>query len=147
MLLVITYGYCRLCGLNWYLEQVKVQQEALKKNEEEEHHKKTDGDKPPSESSPKQTSPDEDTLEIWEFAKIAYSAYGCILPWAAYVCYHHSDLRVSLRWATTTLMVFKLFSTLHDETDKTKLAKMYSVVLLYFPTYGGYAVYKTSFST
>jgi len=47
--------------------------------------------------------------QVWELAMIAYSGYGVLLPWAAYVCYHDPSLRPSFSWAMTALMCTKFF--------------------------------------
>ena len=107
--------------MEWFLEQHSLQNDTARL-------KKTDG----------KIENKEQLDVIWDFAMIAYSAYGCLLPRAAYVCFYNPHLRPSLSWAMTTLMLFK-FATVEDKK------KMYSLVFTYFPTYGGYAIYKTFF--
>eukprot|EP00584_Thalassiosira_punctigera_P013930 CAMPEP_0172555514 /NCGR_PEP_ID=MMETSP1067-20121228/58458_1 /TAXON_ID=265564 ORGANISM="Thalassiosira punctigera, Strain Tpunct2005C2" /NCGR_SAMPLE_ID=MMETSP1067 /ASSEMBLY_ACC=CAM_ASM_000444 /LENGTH=107 /DNA_ID=CAMNT_0013344037 /DNA_START=139 /DNA_END=459 /DNA_ORIENTATION=- len=78
---------------------------------------------------------------VWDLAMVAYSAYGCLLPWAAYICYVDSSHRTSCAWAMTTLMFMKMASkNAWDWTDGQQKSKIISILVFYLPTYGGYAV-------
>ena len=128
LLLATTYSCCRFGGLEWYLRTVNQQKK----------DKKKDGDKNivADKSNP--------IHSIWDLAMIAYSAYGCLLPWAAYVCYDDPSHRTSLCWAMTTLMLFKLASTgAWNWEDAEAKSKIITIFTFYLPTYGGYAVYNT----
>ena len=129
LLLATTYSCCRFGGLEWYLRTV---------NQQKKDKKKDDGDKNivADKSNP--------IHSIWDLAMIAYSAYGCLLPWAAYVCYDDPSHRTSLCWAMTTLMLFKLGSTgAWNWEDAEAKSKIITIFTFYLPTYGGYAVYNT----
>ncbi len=77
---------------------------------------------------------------------IAYSAYGCLLLWATYVCYNDSSLRTSFCWAMTSLMLAKLCNTTAQQwTDGDTSTKMLTILVFYLPCYGGYGVYKAFF--
>mmetsp|Transcript_34022 Transcript_34022/g.71625 ORF Transcript_34022/g.71625 Transcript_34022/m.71625 type:complete len:80 (+) Transcript_34022:302-541(+) len=77
---------------------------------------------------------------------IAYSAYGCLLPWAAYVCYYDASHRTSCAWAMTMLMFHKMMSKgAWNWEDAGQKSKIMTVIVFYLPTYGGYAVYNTFF--
>jgi len=102
LLLVFTYGYCRVSGVEWFLAQVE-------KESEDAHHKKTDGDRPQGTAIKVEPKSKKQLEQVWELAMIAYSGYGVLLPWAAYVCYHDPSLRPSFSWAMTALMCTKFF--------------------------------------
>lgn len=142
MLLATTYSLCRFSGLGWFLKTMK------------EHS--TDAD----EGTPLKKNDDEDAdiqklvndkshpiNEVWGLAMIAYSAYGCLLPWATYVAYTNPDLRPSLSWAMTALMLFKLTETNVQKwnNEAQEKSKVLAIIFFYLPTYGGYAVYKSFF--
>ena len=137
MLLVGTYSAFKLSGLKWYLDEMKKHSEQKKSdNDDEVIAKLVDNNSHPIHS-------------VWELAMIAYSAYGCLLPWATYVCYNHPSLRVSLSWAMTMLMTAKLtspntwkFTNVNGQKGKTM-----TIIFFYIPTYGGYAAYKSFFSS
>ena len=124
LLLGTTYACCRFSGLEWYLKTTKKKDDAdMTKSIQDEEH--------PIHS-------------VWDLAMTAYSAYGCLLPWAAYVCYVDPSHRTSCAWAMTTLMVAKLLSeNIWDWNDGQQ--KVLSIFVFYLPTYGGYAVYNTFF--
>lgn len=131
LLLATTYSCFRFYGLEWYLKTINQHSSALKKNDDEAKSIK-------DESSP--------IHSVWDLALVAYSAYGCLLPWAAYVCYIDPSHRTSLAWAMTLLMIMKLCSKeAWDWTDGEQKSKIISIFVLYLPTYGGYAVYNTFF--
>mmetsp|Transcript_17797 Transcript_17797/g.42846 ORF Transcript_17797/g.42846 Transcript_17797/m.42846 type:complete len:162 (+) Transcript_17797:136-621(+) len=131
LLMVTTYSYCRLSGLEWYLKTIN--EHAPKKNDDDTAAaKKAIDDK----SNP--------IHDVWELAMIAYSAYGCVLPWAAYVCYHDMSHRTSLAWAMTALMSAKLASPAAWKwTHDGQKSKILTIIFFYLPTYGGYAIYNT----
>lgn len=137
MLLVGTYSAFKLSGLKWYLEEMKKHSEQKKNDDDDEVIAKlVDNNSHPIHS-------------VWELAMIAYSAYGCLLPWATYVCYNHPSLRVSLSWAMTILMTAKLASpnTWKWTNVNGQKGKTMTIIFFYIPTYGGYAAYKSFFSS
>ena len=136
LLLVFIYGYCRFSGVEWFLAQ------QLEQDSEDAHHKKTDGDRPQNTAIKVEPKSKKQLDQVWELAMIAYSGYGVLLPWAAYVCYHDPSLRPSFSWAMTALMFAKYFSLPPDGGVK---GKRLTLLFMYFPTYGGYAIYKTFF--
>jgi hypothetical protein len=119
-LLVITYGYCRWYGVEWYLKQTES------KNEDNGPLSKRD-------------------KNLWDFAMMAYSAYGVLLPLCFYWCYNFPEFRTSFCWAMTFLMVSKILHIQKTEGDALK--STFSLYFFYIPTYGGYALYKTFFSS
>jgi len=130
LLLATTISCCKLSGMEWYLKTINEHSSAPKKNDDNVAKSIND------DSSP--------IHSVWELAMIAYSAYGCLLPWAAYVCYTDPSHRVSCAWAMTTLMLSKMTSkAAWNWEDAAGKSKMLSLIVFYLPTYGGYAVYNT----
>jgi hypothetical protein len=72
-----------------------------------------------------------------------------LLPWATYVAYKDPSLRVSLSWAMTTLMAAKLASpgAWKWTNANGQKGKILTIIFFYLPTYGGYATYKSFFSS
>ena len=141
MLLVFTYGYCRLEGCEWFLKETMKHQ---KQQTPEDDHKKNDGDNKDKEkklATVEETTPEQKKIQslLWETFMISYSAYGALLCWATYIAVTQPELRPSLSWAMTGLMAMKLVTTAKVEIDE----KFYSLIFFYIPTYGGYAMYKT----
>lgn len=135
LLLVTTYSYCRFSGLEWYLKTISEHSSAPKKNDDDDNAtEKAIAD----ESNP--------IHSVWDLAMIAYSAYGCLLPWAAYVCYTDPSHRTSCAWAMTMLMLSKMTSKgAWNWEDGEQKSKLISIITFYLPTYGGYAVYNSFF--
>lgn len=130
MLLAITYSYCRFSGLEWYLNTTMPKG---KKNDDEAIIKSIKDKSNPIHS-------------VWDLAMIAYSAYGCLLPWAAYISYVDPTHRTSCAWAMTSLMAMKLLSEgAWNWKDGEQRSKIITIVVFYLPTYGGYAIYNTFF--
>ena len=92
-------------------------------------------------STGEETTPEQKKIQalLWETFMISYSAYGALLCWATYIAVTQPDLRPSLSWAMTGLMVMKLVTTAKIEIDE----KIYSLIFFYIPAYGGYSMYKT----
>eukprot|EP00985_Skeletonema_marinoi_P016381 scaffold8789_cov186-Skeletonema_marinoi.AAC.7 len=136
MLLVGTYSACKLSGLGWYLDEMKKHSE-----------KKNDDDDEVIDNLVKDES--HPIHSVWDLAMTAYSAYGCLLPWATYVAYKDPSLRVSLSWAMTTLMASKLASpgAWKWTNANGQKGKILTIIFFYLPTYGGYATYKSFFSS
>ena len=133
LLLATTYSYCRFSGLEWYLKSINQHAPASKKRDDGDIAKAIKDESHPIHS-------------VWDLALIAYSAYGCLLPWAAYVCYTDPSHRTSCAWAMTTLMAMKLMSKeAWNWADAEQKSKIVSILVFYLPTYGGYAVYNTFF--
>ncbi|KAL7501235.1 hypothetical protein ACHAWT_011167 [Skeletonema menzelii] len=137
MLLVGTYSACKLSGLGWYLDEMQKHTSA-KKNDDDD---KAIASVVKDESHP--------IHSVWDLAMTAYSAYGCLLPWATYVAYMDPTLRVSLSWAMTTLMAAKLASpnAWKWTNENGEKGKVLTIIFFYIPTYGGYAAYKSFFSS
>eukprot|EP00640_Fibrocapsa_japonica_P007769 CAMPEP_0113943398 /NCGR_PEP_ID=MMETSP1339-20121228/23230_1 /TAXON_ID=94617 /ORGANISM="Fibrocapsa japonica" /LENGTH=154 /DNA_ID=CAMNT_0000948255 /DNA_START=304 /DNA_END=768 /DNA_ORIENTATION=- /assembly_acc=CAM_ASM_000762 len=132
LLLVTTYSCCRFYGLKWYLKTINQHSSDPKKNDDVDGATDQIADK----SNP--------IHSVWDLAMIAYSAYGCLLPWAAYVCYIDPSHRTSCAWAMTALMLHKLMSEgAWNWTDEEQRSKIITLIVFYLPTYGGYAVYNT----
>ena len=131
LLLATTYSCCRFQGLEWYLKTISEQAAASKKNDDE---------------ATTNFSASNPIHSVWDLAMIAYSSYGCLLPWAAYVCYIDPSHRTSCAWAMTNLMMFKLMSVeawKWTNKDSETKSKVLSIIFFYLPTYGGYAIYNT----
>ena len=132
LLLGTTYTCCRFSGMEWYLKTMN----------QHSSNKKQDDD---ADITKLIQSEDHPIHPVWDLVS-AYSAYGCLLPWAAYVCYFDPSHRTSCAWAMTTLMLAKLASrNAWDWTDGQTKSKVVSILVFYLPTYGGYAVYNTLF--
>ena len=164
MLLVGTYSACKVSGLGWFLNEMKKHSEKKNDDGDEEIDKLVKTESHPIHS-------------VWDLAMTAYSAYGCVslkffhffhtynflfpmsyissslslqlLPWATYVSCNDPSLRVSLSWAMTTLMVAKLSSPNAWKWTNTngEKGKVLTIIFFYLPTYGGYAAYKSFFSS
>lgn len=134
LLLATTYSYCRFSGLEWYLNTINQHSSAPKKNDDDAAKLSITDESNPIHS-------------VWDLAMLAYSAYGCLLPWAAYVCYIDPSHRTSCAWAMTSLMLTKLMSkgAWKWADDAEQKSKIISIIVFYLPTYGGYAVYNTFF--
>lgn len=134
LLLVTTYSCCKFGGSQWYLKTMKEH----KVSDQSGKAKKSD------DGVVNATASNEDVDTVWELAMIAYSAYGCLLPWAAFVAYTDPKHRVSLSWAMTALMLSKLASkSTWNWQDAQARSKIMTILFFNLPTYGGYAVYKT----
>eukprot|EP00573_Skeletonema_grethae_P001452 CAMPEP_0201686920 /NCGR_PEP_ID=MMETSP0578-20130828/1187_1 /ASSEMBLY_ACC=CAM_ASM_000663 /TAXON_ID=267565 /ORGANISM="Skeletonema grethea, Strain CCMP 1804" /LENGTH=155 /DNA_ID=CAMNT_0048171027 /DNA_START=63 /DNA_END=530 /DNA_ORIENTATION=- len=136
MLLAGTYTACKLSGLGWYLTEMKKHSEKKNDDDDEVIAKLVKDESHPIHS-------------VWDIAMTAYSAYGCLLPWATYVAYKDPTLRVSLSWAMTTLMGAKLASpnAWKFTNENGQKGKILTIIFFYLPTYGGYAAYKSFFSS
>mmetsp|Transcript_19003 Transcript_19003/g.28190 ORF Transcript_19003/g.28190 Transcript_19003/m.28190 type:complete len:156 (+) Transcript_19003:29-496(+) len=134
MLLVGTYSACKLSGLGWYLDEMKKHSEKKNDDDDEVIAKLVQDESHPIHS-------------VWDLAMTAYSAYGCLLPWATYAAYKDPSLRVSLSWAMTTLMAAKLASpgAWKWTNANGQKGKILTIIFFYLPTYGGYAAYKSFF--
>jgi hypothetical protein len=143
LLLVGTYGSFCYYGMDWYFEQ---------NDKQKANNKQAEPDKKDSlvDISP---AVRERLDSLWELAMVAYSAYGCVLPWAVFTTYQYPSLRPSLSWAMTTLMAFKYVSVSWGfggtntasvpQQSELQKSKQNALLWFYFPTYGGYAIYKT----
>lgn len=135
LLLVFTYTSCRHGGPKWYFDQMPTVDEDNKKDDDA---KKKNNNEPTSGFRINQ---------LWQLAMAAYSGYACLLPWATYQCYLNPELRVSFCSAMMILMILKLENVSKMDSSILKDSKNLSLLVLYFPTYGGYVVMKTFFSS
>jgi len=135
LLLATTYSCCRFSGLQWFLETTNQHSSVERKKNDDVRIAAINAD----ESNP--------IHSVWDLAMVAYSAYGSLLPWAAYVCYNDPSHRTSLCWAMTSLMLTKMASkNAWNWNDAGQKSKIMTIIVFYLPTYGGYAVYNTFFS-
>lgn len=131
LLLISTYGYCTTKGVSWYLE---TQKDIIV-----EQKKKDDDNTIIPEAYPEVHS-------VWELAMAAYTAYACLFPLAIYWCYKYPMLRVSFCWTMTVLMMGKTYILCKSSKTIVKSKReegIKSLIIFYFPTYGGYALFKT----
>ena len=127
LLLSFTYPTLRLKGKEWYFA-----------NSLPDSAKKTylEGKSPISSHA-------EDLIDsVWSLAMIAYSAYACTYPFAIYWCYHLPELRPSFSSVMTALMLFKLEGLNKSPRTAFTDSKNLTLIFMYLPTYGTYAVVK-----
>ena len=85
LLLGSIYPSFRFFGLEYFFKTMNQHSSGPKKNDDD---------------VAKSVSDESDPIHsVWDLALMAYSAYGCLLPWATYVCYNDPSHRTSLSWA------------------------------------------------
>lgn len=139
LLLAMIYGSCSYHGITWFLNSTK--DDAMKKKNDDVVV--DEKDLPPT------------VHQVWEFAMMAYSAYATLFVFAFYCCIKLPELRTSFCWAMTILMIIKCRLVISQQAllkqsdakavmaEKRNREKLMSLVVFYFPTYGGYAILKT----